>query len=182
MKVESLLLGHFTQGAKREPFQLFRLKDLSLLLFQWTDVCSFFNLPDVQVQSLCHQLGSKSNTLFRDDQDKIYTSTLALISTAVKHNKFLLAELCKLKSTDYAANLANSILDALPHFERNKEKNEFKQVDIELSPMTPTLVQVKPEPTSPPKMSSLRQTDPMALDSMLVSSEGTRSESRKQSR
>ncbi|KAI8875333.1 hypothetical protein K501DRAFT_233824 [Backusella circina FSU 941] len=178
MKVESLLLGHFIQGANREPFQVFRLKDHSLL-FQWTDVCSFFNLPDIQVQSLSHQLGSKSNTLFRDDQDRIYISALALISTAVKHNKFLLAELCKLKPTDYAANLADAILDALPQFERNAEKSgtqEFNQVHhIELSPLTPSMVHVKPEPVSPPKL-PIRQSDPMALDSMLTTS--TRKQSR----
>ncbi|KAI8877063.1 hypothetical protein K501DRAFT_337656, partial [Backusella circina FSU 941] len=188
MKVDSLLLGHFVNSSDdRHPFYLYRLKDSTMLLFKLVDVCSFFNLPELPVSSLPAES-------YCDEQQDIYLSTPALTQVAIKHNKFLLAELCKLKPSDYAANLADSILSTMPSLECSKDfkKNSYNETDISISPISPTHHPVKSEPLSPPpppppsatnNNTTIRKSDPMALDSMLThNTNGAGSQSRKQSR
>jgi hypothetical protein len=190
MKIDSLLLGHFVNSCDdRHPFYLYRSKDSTMLLFKLVDVCSFFNLPELPVSSL-------PPDSYCDEQQVIYLSTPALTQVAIKHNKFLLAELCKLKPSDYAANLADSILSTMPSLECSKDykKNNYSETDISISPLSPSHHPVKSEPLSPPLPSatnnnnnspsaSIRKSDPMALDSMLThNTNGAGSQSRKQSR
>jgi hypothetical protein len=172
MNILSLLLGHFNNT---QPFYLYRIENSSILLFKLTDVCSFFNLPsptELLHHSEQHQL------LYRDKHQDIYITTNLLAPLAIKHNKFLLAELCKLKPTDYAAKLADSILFNLPHLEctkGKKDKSQYKLTNIELieSSLSATSGEytVKSEPISPPPIvatPSKQQSDLMAIDSILT--------------
>lgn len=194
MNISSLLLGHFNNNINnnnnaQEPFHLHRIENTSILLFKLNDVVSFFNLPST------HEVLEKvspTDLFYRDvhQPNDIYTTTSLLASLAIKHNKFLLAELCKLKPTDYAANLADSILANIPRLDWNKGKkdiSQYKSTKIELvessindTAVTATVtataaMAVKPEPISPPPMlpsSNKQQSDPMAIDTMLSHNNG----------
>lgn len=163
MKILSLLLGHFNQA----EFHVYRIESTVVLLFKLSDVCSFFKLP-----SPIAQLESQSEPFYRDKQNDIYLKSSTLSTIAIKQNKFLLAELCKLKPSDYAANLADSILSNIPGLERNKIKKDETQyisTDIELSDAA-TIPVVKSEPVSPRMMTT---SDPMAIDTMLTHGAGS---------
>lgn len=166
MNIESLLLGHFDSN---KPFYVYRIKDTSTLLFKLEDVCSFFNLP--------HSLETQSVTIYVDKQQQqannhndVYLTSTDLGTLAIKHKKFLLAELCKLKPNDYAANLAEAILCNFKRFERNtvkKDNSQYKSTGIELIESFGT---VKSEPLSPPPLhpTTTSTSDPMAIDTMLT--------------
>lgn len=162
MKILSLLLGHFNQT----EFYVYRIESTVVLLFKLSDVCSFFNLP-----SPIPLLESQSEPFYRDKENDIFLKSTTLATIAIKHNKFLLAELCKLKPNDYAANLADSILSNIPGLERNKIKKDETQyisTDIELLDATSIPI-VKSEPVSPRMLT----TDPMAIDTMLTHGAGS---------
>lgn len=164
MKILSLLLGHFNQA----EFHVYRIESTVVLLFKLSDVCSIFNLP-----SPIAQLESQSEPFYRDKDHDIYLKSSTLSTIAIKHSKFLLAELCKLKPSDYAANLADSILSNIPGLERNKIKKDETQyvpTDIELSDSAATIPIVKSEPVSPRMMTT---SDPMAIDTMLTHGAGS---------
>lgn len=158
MNVVSLLLGHFHPSSK--PFYLYRIESTSILLFNLTDVCHFFNLPS-PLELIENQ------SYYRDkQQNDIYLPCSVLGSLAIKHKKFLLAELCKLKQNDYAANLSEAILNNIPQLKRNGEQASYKTTDIQLVES-----QVKKEPISPPplnKTQSSNATDRMSIDTMLT--------------
>ncbi|KAI9245955.1 hypothetical protein EDC94DRAFT_627907 [Helicostylum pulchrum] len=159
MKIQSLLLGHFQSS---QAFYLYRIKNTNILLFKLTQVCSFFDLPLTQL------LESQSELFYRDKHDEVYLKTTSLASIAIKYNKFLLAELCKLKPTDYAANLADSILFNLSGLEHNKlklDKTQYEDTNIELLEATSPIQIVKTEP--------VLTNDPMAIDSMLTHGAGS---------
>lgn len=164
MKILSLLLGHFNQT---ELFHVYRIESTVVLLFKLSDVCSFFKFASpIQI------LESQSEPFYRDKQNDIYLKSTTLATIAIKHNKFLLAELCKLKPNDYAANLADSILSNIPGLERNKIKKDETQyiaTDIELSDATSSIPVVKSEPVSPRMLTN----DPMAIDTMLTHGAGS---------
>lgn len=158
MNIQSLLLGHFPL---KKPFYLYRIKDTNILLFKLTQVCSFFDLPLTQI------LERPSEHVYRDKENQVYLKTTSLAPLAIKYNKFLLAELCKLNVNDYAANLADSILSNIPGLERNQHKldsREYEATDIELLEVTSPIIQLKDNTLTH---------DPMAIDTMLTHGAGS---------
>ncbi|ORY96582.1 hypothetical protein BCR43DRAFT_524646 [Syncephalastrum racemosum] len=118
MKVRALLLGYFND---QKPLYVYRpSSDSDILLYKLSDIALLFSLPHLPHHpSLAPNQIAHSPQCYRDDKG-LYLSTQLLANTAVHLNKYLLAELCKLKPSDYAAGFADSILKTLPRFDRVK--------------------------------------------------------------
>ncbi|KAI7906104.1 uncharacterized protein BX663DRAFT_558664 [Cokeromyces recurvatus] len=178
MNLLSLLLGHYNNNNK--PFYLYRFEHTSHLLFKFEDIAFLFNLKH-------DLLETDSVPCYQDKQNltDIYLTTTELARLAIKHNKFLLAELCKLKPGDYAASLDESILSKLSRLNYHKSKKDDSQFTITQIQLQWAINQensnkVKSEPTSPPSISTHRS-DPMALDTMLIGA-GSQQQTRRLSR
>jgi hypothetical protein len=119
MKVQSQLLGRYS--SRNKPFILFRLPETETLLYRLSDIKPLFNLPNINI------------TEYYRDQDDIYLDTTSLANLALEHNRYLLAELCKLRSGDYSAGLADVILETFPNFKRApKEEHIWEFVPLPL--------------------------------------------------
>lgn len=114
--MRALLLGYFND---QKPLYVYRPSaDSDLLLYKLSDIALLFSLPHLPHHpSLAANQIAHSPQCYRDDKG-LYLSTQLLANTAVHLNKYLLAELCKLKPSDYAAGFADSILKTLPRFDR----------------------------------------------------------------
>jgi hypothetical protein len=177
MNLLSLLLGHYD---KDQEFRLYRIVDTSTLLFKFADVASLFNLPRDLLETLTFPY-----YLDKHQSTDAYITTTELASVAIKHRKFLLAELCKLKTDDYAAQLDESMLSNLPRLEYHKSKKDTSQFTATPIQLYEASHKVKSEPVSPPPpLSSSHHSDPMALDTMLIGagSQSKQSSTRRMSR
>ncbi|KAI8978391.1 hypothetical protein BDB01DRAFT_799660 [Pilobolus umbonatus] len=133
--IHTLLLGHYITTSSTRPFYLYRIGNTPLLLFKLVDIYAIFKLP----QSTQAQLESLAESIYQDQQHQIYILTTALVTIAIKHNKFILAELCKLKLTDYSAHLADSILSNIPQLQcsTHKKDKQYQPTDIQLKICSP---------------------------------------------
>ncbi|KAI8330002.1 hypothetical protein EDC96DRAFT_528916 [Choanephora cucurbitarum] len=160
MHLLSLLLGHYE---KDKPFYLYRAEGTNTLLFRFADVVSIFNLTADRLPS------DGSYFVDRESPYDAYVTTTDLAILAIRQNKFLLAELCKLKPMDYAASLDESILSNLPRFVYHKSrKDDTQYTATHLTVVDHSTFKVKSEPKSPPPLSNHISSDPMALNTMLI--------------
>ncbi|KAI9478363.1 MAG: hypothetical protein EXX96DRAFT_650690 [Benjaminiella poitrasii] len=176
MNILSLLLGHYNSN---QDFHLYRFEHTSHLLFKFEDIVFLFNLQ-------ADLLETDSVPYYHDKHkpSETYLTTDELAQLAVKHNKFLLAELCKLKPGDYAASLDESILSKLSRLTYHKSKKDdtqFTMTHIQLQMATNQENKIKSEPESPPPSISTHRSDPMALDTMLIGA-GSQQQARRLSR
>ncbi|KAI8988601.1 hypothetical protein BDF20DRAFT_911051 [Mycotypha africana] len=162
MKLLSLLLGQYNDN---QEFNLYRAENSSTLLFKFADLCFLFGLAADLLDT------SQDATIYLDKRTSdIYVTTNDLVTLAVKHNKFLLAELCKLKISDYATHLDESILSNLPrlkYYSPKKDEGQFKASHIEVYNAK---TKVKSEPISPRPPMILNASDPMALNNIMSGS------------
>ncbi|KAI8374862.1 hypothetical protein BD560DRAFT_446048 [Blakeslea trispora] len=159
MHLLSLLLGHYE---KDRPFYLYRAEGTNTLLFKFTDVVSIFNLTADRLPP------DGSYFVDKESPYDAYVTTTDLASLAIQQNKFLLAELCKLKPVDYAASLAESILSNLPQFVYSKSrKDDAHYTATHLTVVNQSAFKIKSEPKSPPPLSNHTSSDPMALNTII---------------
>lgn len=155
MKLHSLLLGKYNQD---QDFNLYSFEDSSALLFKFADISVLFNLPTYSLDKEVQQYKDKYTF-------DTYLTTTVLAQLAIKHNKFLLAELCKLKQSDYITHLDKSILSKIAHLEYLKSnKIEYTTTNIQVQEHLNPII--KTEPVTPPPIPS--NSDPMALNSLLI--------------
>lgn len=173
MHLLSLLLGHYE---KDKPFYLYRAEGTNTLLFRFADVVSIFNLTADRLPS------DGSYFIDRESPYDAYVTTTDLAALAVRQNKFLLAELCKLKPMDYAASLDESILSNLPRFVYHQSrKDDTQYTATHLTVVDHSTFKIKSEPKSPPPLSNHISSDPMALNTMLIGA-GSQQQIRRPSR
>ncbi|KAI8882667.1 hypothetical protein K501DRAFT_333905 [Backusella circina FSU 941] len=111
-------------SSRNKPLILFRLPETETLLYRLSDIKPLFNLPNINL------------TDYYRDQDDIYLDTPSLANLALEHNRYLLGELCKLRSEDYSVGLADIILETFPNFKRApKEENIWEFVPLPLEKM-----------------------------------------------
>ncbi|CEP14321.1 hypothetical protein [Parasitella parasitica] len=173
MNILSVLLGNYK---KDQEFNLYKIENTDTLLFKLDDVSYLFNIDSSLFEK---------TPQFLDKQNNIYLTTTELVQIAVQHNKFLLAELCKLKPNDYAAKLDESMLANLPRLEYNKSKKDDSQYQTTTIELTSNSKLVKPEPESPPSVPppsrpalATHTSDPMALDHIISTNKQARRLSR----
>ncbi|KAI8138312.1 hypothetical protein BJV82DRAFT_583021 [Fennellomyces sp. T-0311] len=197
MKVQALLLGYFSD---QKPVYVYGLRNSTTLLFKLSDISLLFGLAHLpQHPSLAPNLLSNSPHCYRDHQD-LYLTTKLVSETAISLNKYLLAEFCKLKPSDYTAGLADSILNSVPRFERVQIGN-WIPMDLPIACSTDRIPSppsrstqrstssnnndrkkssplVKTEPLSPsfvPASPGRDQNNPMAINTVLTNGDRCRS-------
>lgn len=171
MNILSVLLGHYKQD---QAFSLYKVENTDTLLFRLDDITYLFNLDSSLFEK---------TPQFVDKHNNAYLTTAELVQIAIQHNKFLLAELCKLKPNDYAAKLDESMLANLPRLAYSKSKKDASQYQITSIEITGSSKPVKSEPLSPPPPPSrpplpTHTSDPMALDHIITSNKQARRLSR----
>ncbi|KAK4522094.1 RNA-binding protein Cwf29 [Mucor velutinosus] len=171
MNILSVLLGHYNQD---QEFNLYKIENTDTLLFKLNDITHLFNLESSLFEK---------TPQFVDKQKNTYINTTELVQIAIQHNKFLLAELCKLKPNDYVAKLDESMLANLPRLVYSKSKKDASQYQITSIELTNNSKPVKSEPLSPsppqPRLPLPTHTsDPMALDHIITSNKQARRLSR----
>lgn len=181
MKVLSQLLGTYSKHKK--PLILFRLPDTDTLFYRLSDIVPLFDLPTISFKE-----GNYENC-YRDHEDT-YLNTKVLSELALKHNRYMLAELCKFKPDDYQKGLVDAILQTFPDFTRApKEEHIWESVQLPLENFQDVIeregeIAIKAEPQSPPSIHQATTTttttttgnnipetrNAMALDKVLLSS------------
>lgn len=172
MNILFVLLGTYK---KDQAFNLYRVENTDTLLFKLTDISYLFNLDF----SLFEKIPQ-----FVDKKNNIYFTTTDLVQIAIQHNKFLLAELCKLKPNDYAAKLDESMLANLPRLNYNnsrKDSSQYQTTSIELTSSNTKPIKIEPlSPPPPPSQPTIptHTSDPMALEHIISSNKQPRRLSR----
>jgi hypothetical protein len=169
MKVLSQLLGRYSDHNK--PLILFRLPDTNILLYRLSDIKPLFNIPTFSFKKATYK------NCYRDHEDT-YLDTKVLADLAHQFNRNLLAELCKMRPSDYNVGLADAILQTFPEFKRApKEEHIWESVQLPLENMEQVNDRegeraIKTEPISPPSINqALPDTrNAMALDKVLLNS------------
>jgi hypothetical protein len=109
---------------------------------------------------------------------RTYLLAQAIGEAAIKLNKYLLAEICKLKREDILTGVAQSLLEGVRGFTRNGTYAE-DVIEVSLTPAIKSVdvLTIKPEPQSPPpnqldsppneRISKRRYNNPMSVDQLV---------------
>jgi hypothetical protein len=115
---------------------------------------------------------------YKNEQGDKYLLAQAIGEAAVKLNKYLLAEICKLKREDVLTGVADKLLESVTRLTKAEQHVE-DDYDMSLIPASPPfdLRPVKPEPASPPlnhlgtppseRTPKRRLNNPMSLDQLV---------------
>ncbi|KAI9287659.1 hypothetical protein BC943DRAFT_358177 [Umbelopsis sp. AD052] len=115
---------------------------------------------------------------YKNEQGDKYLLAQAIGEAAVKLNKYLLAEICKLKREDVLTGVADKLLESVTRLTKAEQHTE-DDYDMSLTRATPPfdLHPVKPEPESPPpnhlgtppseRTPKRRLNNPMSLDQLV---------------
>ncbi|KAI8070687.1 hypothetical protein BC940DRAFT_295312 [Gongronella butleri] len=164
MKVLVRLLGHYSDD--EVPFNLYQVPGSALLLFRLNDLTSLFHVADLARHPSLTSVPRGECFRVPEAGDDYYVSTAVVAQAAVAMSRFRLAELCKLKASDYAAGLADAILNGVGELRCAKDQ-PFVERDLPWTPvvspisspkrplpppLTPQAAPVKAEPVSPPPL------------------------------
>jgi hypothetical protein len=184
MKVQRLHLGKSENGS---PFYLYQIpssssSENSTNSFYQVDIIEalFFDKESRLVDYVPRQyFNSDGCYYYKTDQGNSYLLAQAIGEAAVKLNKYLLAEICKLKRQDVLTGVADTLLESVGRLTK-AEKYAEDDHDMPLVPATPPydLLPIKPEPQSPPphqlgtppltgRASKRRHNNPMSVDQLV---------------
>lgn len=183
MKVQRLRLGQAENGL---PFYLYQIptsasSDNSRQSFYQIDVLeALFCITGLHLlDHVPRQYFEAEECYYYQGEDgKTYLLAQAIGEAAIKLNKYLLAEICKLKREDILTGVAHTLLEGVRGLARPENYAE-DEMEMALTPAIKSVdvLAIKPEPESPPpnqldtssndRLSKRRYNNPMSVDQLV---------------